>query len=155
MRYTDMDIYSKEGTKVTPNYKDGKPVNGSEYDAKKVLKHLQHGQWYTVQSTDVGNWSTDVYLKEFPGIPFNSVNLLVAEESDEHPTPSVSAEEVNTEFRMIISHALLGSDTDNVSRETWELIFSECTKYAFKLLNQFRTPAPEGEKVDQVEDAML
>src|SRR5690349_24306473 len=46
---------------------------------------------------------------------------------------AVSEDEINTEFRGIISHALLGCNTDNIDRETWELICSECTKYAIKL----------------------
>lgn len=45
-------------------------------------------------------------------------------------------EEINTEFRMIISHALLGSNTEEVSKETWELVFNECTKYAIKLIDK-------------------
>lgn len=40
-----------------------------------------------------------------------------------------SHEEIKDDFRMIISHALLGCDTDDIDRETWELLLEECTKY--------------------------
>lgn len=37
-------------------------------------------------------------------------------------------EEIKDNFRMIISHALLGYE-DNVSKEDWNLVFDECTKF--------------------------
>ncbi len=40
-----------------------------------------------------------------------------------------SHEEIKDDFRMIISHALLGCDTDDIDRDTWELLLEECTKY--------------------------
>ena len=47
------------------------------------------------------------------------------------PTPGVvTAEAIENDFRAIISHALLGCDTDGISKETWDLVFSECQKYA-------------------------
>lgn len=50
--------------------------------------------------------------------------------------------EINTEFRMIISHALLGYE-DNVSREGWDLVMSECAKYASELMrNDFKRHQP-------------
>jgi len=48
------------------------------------------------------------------------------------PTP-LTEQEINTEFRMIISHALLGCDLEDVSKETWDLVFSECTKFSRKM----------------------
>lgn len=44
-------------------------------------------------------------------------------------------QESSLEFRSIISHALLGYNTENIPKETWDLIFDECTKYATTLLN--------------------
>jgi hypothetical protein len=43
-------------------------------------------------------------------------------------------QEINEEFRMIISHALLGCDTSDIDKQTWELVISECTKFAIKLI---------------------
>lgn len=45
----------------------------------------------------------------------------------------MNQQEIKDEFRMIISHALLGSDTSDVSEETWNFVFDECTKYAIRL----------------------
>jgi|GEM_PF-6268664 len=45
----------------------------------------------------------------------------------------MQTEEIKDEFRAIISHALLGCDTPEVSKETWELVFSECAKYALQV----------------------
>jgi hypothetical protein len=42
--------------------------------------------------------------------------------------------EINDEFRMIISHAFLGCDTSNIDRETWELALKGCTEFAIKLV---------------------
>lgn len=42
-------------------------------------------------------------------------------------------EEIKDEFRSIISHAFLGCDTSDISRETWELTLDGVTKYALEL----------------------
>ncbi len=47
----------------------------------------------------------------------------------------MAEEEIKEEFRMIISHALLGCDTSDIDKETWELLLSECTKFTIKLIN--------------------
>ena len=43
---------------------------------------------------------------------------------------------IQDEFRMIISHALLGCDTEDVDKETWDLVMSECEKFSLKLCNE-------------------
>jgi len=45
-------------------------------------------------------------------------------------------QEIKEELRMIISHALLGSDTSDISKETWDLIIDECTKFTLKLISE-------------------
>lgn len=79
MELKSMNIFADEGTKVTPAFKDGKPFGGYSADEEKVAQHLKEGEWYTVEYTEVHNWSTDVFLKEFPNVRFNSVNLLEKE----------------------------------------------------------------------------
>ncbi len=57
----------------------GKPVvfkhpnAGYERDQRVAREHLKLGASYTIESTEVGNWHTDVYLVEVPGVAFNSV----------------------------------------------------------------------------------
>lgn len=63
-----MDIYAKTGAKVRYLAK-----NGYDHDAAEASKILQKDSIYTVESTTVHNWSSDVHLKEFPGKSFNSV----------------------------------------------------------------------------------
>lgn len=58
-----MDIYAKEGTMVRYNYES----------YQGIATNLELMKCYTIELTDVGNSYTSVYLKEFPGIPFNSV----------------------------------------------------------------------------------
>lgn len=70
-----MNIYAKEGDKVKPVFKDGKLQHGHDWQKKVAMEYLKEGQIYTVEKTKVEDWSTDVYLKEFPGIPFNSVHF--------------------------------------------------------------------------------
>ena len=48
---------------------------------------------------------------------------------------------IDDEFRMIIGHALLGCDTSEVDKETWDLVFSECTKYLNKEVEKEREKA--------------
>lgn len=64
-----IDIYSPEGTKVIFNH----PNAGYQHHIDTAKEHLNVGKEYTIDHTDVGDWHTDVYLKEIPGIAFNSV----------------------------------------------------------------------------------
>ena len=64
-----MDIYAKEGTRIRCSTLDG----GYDHHKKVAERHLELNEVYTVDHTDVDNWHTDVYLKEFPGVAFNSV----------------------------------------------------------------------------------
>ena len=59
------------GCKVINAYPD------SGYDPDKELnrKYLKPGKAYTIDKMIVHNWSTEMYLKEFPGISFNSVHF--------------------------------------------------------------------------------
>lgn len=66
-----MKIDAPAGTKVVYSH----PENGHSYDQEHSAKFLKPGQSYTVLKTDIGNWHTDVYLKEFPSKAFNSVQF--------------------------------------------------------------------------------
>lgn len=73
-----MDLYANEGYKVTVTKKS---INyGYDYDKEKANKHLKAGEIYTVERTEVGGWHTDVFLKEIPGICFNSVHFQPVEQ---------------------------------------------------------------------------
>jgi hypothetical protein len=64
-----MDIFTaKPGTKIRYTGENGRASDRE--DANKVL---QVNAIYTVDSLDVDSWHTDVYLKEVPNHPFNSV----------------------------------------------------------------------------------
>lgn len=64
----DMNINSLKGTKVIFAF----PKAGYESQIKMARTHLILNKIYTVESTEVHSSSTDVYLKEFPNISFNS-----------------------------------------------------------------------------------
>lgn len=64
-----MNIYAEEGHKVVFS----NPNAGLFIHQEMAAKHLTVGETYTVDYTDVGGWSTDVYLKEVDGVRFNSV----------------------------------------------------------------------------------
>lgn len=77
-----MNIYANNGHKVivTEETKN----SGHDYDKEKVKKYLNVGEEYTVNYTDVGGWSTRVYLEEIEDVEFNSVNFEdVSEQSEE------------------------------------------------------------------------
>jgi hypothetical protein len=66
-KFNSMNIYAKEGAKVVC-----KTLRGG-YTNHVANKYLEIGKQYTVEKTVVHNWRTEVFLKEFPGIAFNSV----------------------------------------------------------------------------------
>lgn len=63
-----MDIYTKQGSKVKFTGE-----GGLVSDKLFAISHLRVGQEYTVESVNVGNWSSAVILKEIPGKSFNTV----------------------------------------------------------------------------------
>ena len=74
MQIEDMDIYAKEGYKVTVTEQGIQ--NGYSRDVEKAKKYLEVGKVYTVKETEVGAWRTEVVLKELPDIRFNSVHFV-------------------------------------------------------------------------------
>lgn len=75
-----MNIYALEGHKVRCITFSA----GYDYDKEMAKKHLELNKEYTVDYTSVDGYSTDVHLKEFPNIKFNSVFFEdVVEQSEE------------------------------------------------------------------------
>lgn len=74
-----MNIYAKTGHEVIVTKETLK--NGLEEDIEKVKRLLSKSRIYTIERTEVGGSRTRVFLKEFPGIPFNSVNFEDVEKS--------------------------------------------------------------------------
>lgn len=64
-----MNIFAIEGHLVRCKTHDA----GCDYDQETAKKYLVLGNTYTVDYTIVHSWSTNVYVKEWPGISFNSV----------------------------------------------------------------------------------
>jgi len=63
------ELEVKKGDKIVFKY----PENGYKYDQDKAKDHLVYNGVYTVNMIDVHNWHTNIYLEEFPTVPFNSV----------------------------------------------------------------------------------
>ena len=80
-----MNIYAKNGDKVKITEKSFN--NGHEFDRIKIAKLLRLGQVYEVDGTEVHSFSSEVYLKEFPGEQFNTVNFEDVEVNDPQPHP--------------------------------------------------------------------
>lgn len=74
-----MNIYALAGHKVKCSVAE----NGSEHDKQMRAQYLENGKEYTIARTYVEGWSTDVYLKEFEGIRFNSVLFVDVTEQSE------------------------------------------------------------------------
>jgi hypothetical protein len=51
------------------------PNNGWDHDKKHALEYLKEGETYTVSYIEIHSWHTDVYLREVPNVPFNSVHF--------------------------------------------------------------------------------
>ena len=69
----DMNIYAEENTKVIVTERSIK--NGYSYVEKHARKFLRVGEIYTIDHTEVSDWSTAVYIKEFPNEIFNCVSF--------------------------------------------------------------------------------
>ena len=64
-----MDIFNTKPRKI-------KCVRDDEHGMMVYSRNnhlLEIGKIYEISSIDVDKWFTGVYLKEFPGVPFNSV----------------------------------------------------------------------------------
>jgi hypothetical protein len=79
-----MDIHSKPGTKVQVSEQSFR--NGSDTYKDLAAKHLKIGGVYTITRTDIHNWYTEVYVDEFPGIPFSSVQFVKMTAAQPDPT---------------------------------------------------------------------
>ncbi len=72
-----MDIGASPGTKVIFDSLGGYPG-----DKEFAKKYLVLDNTYTVLFVDIGNFSSEVYLKEFPNIPFNTVLFKAINEEE-------------------------------------------------------------------------
>lgn len=68
-----MDIFTRKGEKVVVT--DVTCKNGYDPDIKNVVNLLEINKPYTVDRCVIHKFYTDVYLVEFPGVVFNSVNF--------------------------------------------------------------------------------
>lgn len=71
-----MNIYAKEWDVVRFLNE-----NGWDGEAEEANRHLEEGALYTVDYVIINSWSSEVYLKEVPGIGFNTVMFEDAEEA--------------------------------------------------------------------------
>lgn len=63
-----MNIYSPPGSKIIFTGE-----NGQDWEQENARKFLVVGEEYTLQCAEIFSNSTDVVLKEFPKLVFNSV----------------------------------------------------------------------------------
>jgi hypothetical protein len=85
-----------------------------------------NGKYGVGQQRHYGDWS--FHAKGLSESNYNKNNVEWLNESYKYN------QDIDEEFRSIISHALLGSDINGVSKETWDLVISECVKYTNSLL---------------------
>ncbi len=64
-----MNISSEIGDKVVYAY----PENGYLWDQEQGKKYLTPQETYIIEKIAVHDWRTEVWLKEVPGVAFNSV----------------------------------------------------------------------------------
>jgi len=76
-----MNIYAEKGHKVVFS----NPKAGYAKDQVMGDNHLTVGSTYTIEHTEVLDWSTEVTLREVKGLVFNSV-LFEDLKGEEHGT---------------------------------------------------------------------
>lgn len=75
-----MNIHSKPGDKVIVTAETVN--NGYSVDKERVSQYLKMDTLYEVEKTEVFDFTTNVFLKAFPGISFNSVSFCNTVEID-------------------------------------------------------------------------
>lgn len=65
---------------------------GSENDTENAFKLLEIGAVYTIDYTRVHKWSNEVFLIEFPGVTFSSINF------EDIETPSIETMRQHPDF---------------------------------------------------------
>ncbi len=70
-----MNLHAPKGAEVVLSLLEH---HGLESSRRHALNHLTAGETYTVDRTRVGGASSEVWLKEVPGVPFNPVLFLDA-----------------------------------------------------------------------------
>ena len=78
-----MNIYAKKRGKIIVTEETIK--NGSDTDRRRAEKYLTVGKIYTVDCIVVMAWSSKVFIKELPKLPFNTVLF-------KHQEPEISKE---------------------------------------------------------------
>lgn len=73
MAYDPMSLDSKPGERMKFT-----GYGGYDYQQEQAKKLLTVGHIYTVERVDVGDWSSTVEFKEFPGENFNTVMFEAA-----------------------------------------------------------------------------
>lgn len=133
--------------------------------ADYIVGKKYYGKWDSgtvIKSTGVFNGYGDFIWSEKGYIPISKKELnqlLILDESDDHPTPKVSAEEVLEE--------LTGIDLANRAADyAFNLLNSEPTDFMYVrdvvikaftdgyTASQFRTPVPEGEKAEDITNSL-
>ena len=71
-----MDIFTPPGKKVTAYFKGGVLQHGQDWQREEASKYLKPKKKYTIEKINVYDWHSEVYLKEFPGVQFNSVHFI-------------------------------------------------------------------------------
>ena len=117
-----MNIYSKEGDKVRALFdKDSNVKNGRDSEKETAGKYLKPNKVYTIDRTEVHSWHTDVYLKEFGNIPFNSVHF---ENVPELKAIKVKITKKQHEFLNLIQH----EDAANNLSQSIQWCIDSCMK---------------------------
>lgn len=72
-----MNVFElKPGDTVVFSY----PQNGYDHDVLEAREHLEPGKSYMLERVRIGGWEARLYLKEVPGVSFNSVQFSTGEE---------------------------------------------------------------------------
>ena len=80
----EMDTCAPYDTPAGTRLRFSFPTNGNDRDGEWARLHLTPNFVYTLDRSEIYDYSTDFFLVERPRIPFNSVMFSVVEQ--EHPT---------------------------------------------------------------------
>jgi len=75
--YNSLNIYTPPGRKVR-----FMNANGHDGEKEEACLYLQEGAVYTLLKADIYRYRTEIYLEEFPEIPFNSVMFANVKEGE-------------------------------------------------------------------------
>lgn len=114
---SDIPIDAPLGTRVVY----ANPESGFDPQIALGKAHLSIGAEYTIERTEIHSWHTDVFLRERPGVGFNSTLFDLAESDPPATTPAREEQDL-AGIKERAEKAIRWHTNDEAFMEIWDAI---------------------------------